>query len=69
MKEFHCDARVNDGVISLDKDEFDILISKVIPIFDNHDIESHHLAEEKLCNNFKQNLPHICNDYSIEILY
>lgn len=38
MKEFHCDARVNDGVISLDKDEFDILISKVIPIFDNHDI-------------------------------
>lgn len=69
MKEFHCGVRVNDGVISLDKDEFDILISKVIPIFDNHDIESHHLAEEKLCNHFKQNLPHICNDYSIEILY
>ena len=68
MKEFHCNACVNDGVISLDKDEFDILISKVIPIFDNHDIESHHLAEEKLCEHFKQNLPHICNDYSISIL-
>lgn len=68
MKEFHCDVCVNDGVVSLNKDEFDILISKVIPIFDNHDIESHHLAEEKLCNHFKQNLPHICNDYSIKIL-
>lgn len=68
VKEFHCDVCVNDGVVSFDKDEFDILISKVIPIFDNHDIESHHLAEEKLCDHFKQNLPHICNDYSIKIL-
>ena len=68
VKEFHCDICVNDGVVSFDKDEFDILISKVIPFFDNHDIESHHLAEEKLCDYFKQNLPHICNDYSIKIL-
>ena len=65
----HSYFRVNDCDISLDKDEFDIFISKVIPIFDNHDIESHHLAEGKLCDHFKQNLPHICNDYSIEILY